>query len=293
MGRTRGLFEHRLEARFELAAHARASQQGTYIQAENAHHLQTGRYLFRSDGQRQSFDHGGLSDTGLTGEQGIVLSAAQQDVGHGANLVLAPNYRVKLPLAGQRREVGAILCQRRFAVLRRLQRTTGLAGQGIFQIGRGQRCLCVFPGAGNDERKFVPHLQRRHLLKAGRNTQQRAPQLRGLQQGSQQPGAAYACVIHGQAGKNPGPLNGRFDVVAEVVDASGAIGQLGQCNGQVFIDLRGVELVMGSDAVQVATGKLPQLMQPVHQLHIGVAAQFREGGRRLNGAKQLGVELAK
>ncbi|MCY1302251.1 hypothetical protein D9M70_519000 [compost metagenome] len=50
---------------------------------------------------------------------------------------------------------------------------------------------------------------------------------------------------------------------------------------------------MSKDPLQVAVGCLQQLVQPVHQLHIGIATQLAEGGRTFDCLEQRGVESAK
>jgi hypothetical protein len=52
-----------------------------------------------------------------------------------------------------------------------------------------------------------------------------------------------------------------------------------------------IDLVVAADTVQVTVAELPELMEPVRQLDIGVAAQFGKRRGRLDGAKQRAIEL--
>ncbi|MCY1223362.1 hypothetical protein D9M68_742720 [compost metagenome] len=50
---------------------------------------------------------------------------------------------------------------------------------------------------------------------------------------------------------------------------------------------------MPQDALHVAVWRLQQLVQPMDQLHVRVAAELAEGGRAFQRLEQGGVESAK
>src|SRR3546814_3232987 len=84
------------------------------------------------DAHRQAFDHRGLADAGLAGEDRAVLPAPGQDVDHLPDLGVARQHRVELAVARALGEVAAELVQ--------VGRGAGLAvGAGlrrVAEIGR-------------------------------------------------------------------------------------------------------------------------------------------------------------
>jgi len=58
--------------------------------------LQRRRDIAADDPQGEPLDHGGLPDAGLTGQDGVVLPAAHQDVDDLADLLVAPDDGIDL-----------------------------------------------------------------------------------------------------------------------------------------------------------------------------------------------------
>ncbi|MNT53423.1 hypothetical protein D3C72_1905090 [compost metagenome] len=124
------LFQQGLEAGLELPAHACAGQQGSDIEAPQAAVLQIGRNLALRDGQREPLDHRCLADARVSREQGIVLTATQQDVDHRADLVSAPDDRIDLPLRRALGQIRAVAPQRGPSIRRCIrERGAGFTGQ--------------------------------------------------------------------------------------------------------------------------------------------------------------------
>src|SRR3546814_12235729 len=76
------LFRSALEPRLELALDAGAGLQHPEIQRQQLHALQDWWHQAFGDAHRQAFDHRGLADAGLAGEDRAVLPPPGQDVDH-------------------------------------------------------------------------------------------------------------------------------------------------------------------------------------------------------------------
>ncbi len=83
---------------------------------------------------------------------------------------------------------------------------------------------------------------------------------------------------------DPGALHGAVDMFGEIGNRARSARQSVQRGNDIARQLLFVEGKVADDLLQIAILLLHQLMQPVHQLHIRVAAQLTEGG----GAFQRG-----
>ena len=99
----------------ELAAIGRAGDQGGHRQLDQAAIFQLVGYLTGRDERRQALDDGGLADAGEADQHRVVLLLARQRADELAQLRVAADERVKLALAGQRRQVAADTIQDRCA----------------------------------------------------------------------------------------------------------------------------------------------------------------------------------
>lgn len=106
-----------LEAVLELALHARAGLQQAEVEHLEFDLGQRLRDVTGGDAQGQAFDHGGLADPGLAGEDGIVLAPPQQDVDELADLAVAADHRVELAVTCALGERGGELIEGRHARL--------------------------------------------------------------------------------------------------------------------------------------------------------------------------------
>ena len=118
--------DHLAQALLELALHAGAGLQQTHVERVDRYVAQRRRHIARGNARGEAFHHGRLAHAGLTGQQRVVLAAAQQDVDDLANLVVAPGDRVELALLGLGGEVHRIFLER--AALVALRTADGLAG---------------------------------------------------------------------------------------------------------------------------------------------------------------------
>ena len=89
------LVEDALQAFLKLAAVFGTCDQRTHVQTEHGMILQVFGHISAFDPLRQPLGDGGLTDTGLTDQHGVVLAFAGQDTDDIANFRIASNHRVK------------------------------------------------------------------------------------------------------------------------------------------------------------------------------------------------------
>ncbi len=106
------LLEHRFDPLLELAPELRTGEQVAEVEGDDPPFLEGFRDVLRHDPLGEALDDRGLPDAGLPDEDGVVLRPAGEDLDHAADLVVAADHRVELPLAGERREVLAVLLER-------------------------------------------------------------------------------------------------------------------------------------------------------------------------------------
>src|SRR5690606_8844277 len=109
----RDLVERTGEALLEVAAVAGARHHAGEVKRDDALVAQLRGHLARGNRLREPLDDGGLPDTGLTDQHGVVLRAAGQDLDGLLDLVGAADHGVELALAGLGREVTAELLEDR------------------------------------------------------------------------------------------------------------------------------------------------------------------------------------
>ncbi|MNQ82081.1 hypothetical protein D3C85_971240 [compost metagenome] len=105
------LFQHGLQAFFELAAELGAGQQGRQVQGQHALAAQALGHFVVDDALRQAFDDGGLAHAGFADQHGVVLGAALQDLDRAADFVVAADHGIQLALAGALGQVHRVLGQ--------------------------------------------------------------------------------------------------------------------------------------------------------------------------------------
>ena len=112
--RCRGLdfSNNRLEPIFKFALHARACLQQSQVQGTHRNVLQCWRYITKNHPLGKPFYHGRFPYAGFSGEDWVILAAAQKHVNDLANLIVTAPYRVYLALTGLCRDVNGELIQR-------------------------------------------------------------------------------------------------------------------------------------------------------------------------------------
>ena len=118
------LLHHLLEALLELTAVLRPGDESREVEGVDLLVLQEIRHLVRGDARREALDDGGLSDTGLADQNGVVLRAAAEDLHDPFDLGLATDDRVELSFLRLLGQVAAELIEE-LRALALLPRGTG------------------------------------------------------------------------------------------------------------------------------------------------------------------------
>src|SRR5205085_6293616 len=100
-----------LQALLELAAVLRSRDERREVERVDLLVLQQLRHLVRGDARRQALDDGGLADTGLADQHGVVLRAPRENLHQPLDLGLAADDGVELALGGLLRQVAAELVE--------------------------------------------------------------------------------------------------------------------------------------------------------------------------------------
>ena len=111
------LLEDCLEAVLELPAVLGAGEQCADVERDHATLAQRLRDVARDDPLREALDDGGLADSWLADQDGIVLRAAREDLDHAADHGVAADHRVEPALAGLGGQVAAVALERLVALL--------------------------------------------------------------------------------------------------------------------------------------------------------------------------------
>src|SRR4051795_9034074 len=106
------LLEDGLHAVLELAAVLRPRDHRPDVESDEALVAQALGDVPLDDAAGEALGDGGLADAGLADEHGVVLGAARQHLDHPSDLLVAPDDRVELALAGVLGEVAPVLLER-------------------------------------------------------------------------------------------------------------------------------------------------------------------------------------
>ena len=140
------LSDHLLQAVLELALDTGAGLKESQVQAPQHHVLQRLGHVAVGDALGEALHHRRLSDPGLAGENGVVLTPTGQDVDDLADLRLAAEHGIDAPVSGLRREIRGVLIQGGGG--------RGTSRPGCRQVALGGICdgthLPVFEGAPHD-----------------------------------------------------------------------------------------------------------------------------------------------
>ena len=105
VGRGLHLVDHRAQALLEFALHRGAGLHQADVERAEPHALELRRHVAGGQPLRKAFDHRGLADAGLAGEDRVVLPPPHQHVDDLADLVVAADDRVHLAGLGRGRHV--------------------------------------------------------------------------------------------------------------------------------------------------------------------------------------------
>ena len=197
-GRRLDLVDEGLEAVFELALDAGASLEQGHIERMDLRVLERRRHVARRNAVGETFDDRSLTDARFTGENGVVLAAAHQDVDHLPYLGIATQHRIDLPSLGARGQVDGVLVEIRGLAAGRRRRVAGAAGTCCCSIvSRGSRAQRRLPLAriAHDVIERRPQGFRLDLAQFARNLLEHARQFVVRQQREQCQTSAHGARI--------------------------------------------------------------------------------------------------
>ncbi len=111
LGRGFDFGDDRLQTIFKLAFYAGSGLQQSQVQAAQHYILQRLGDITLGDPQRKTLHHGGFPDTGFAGQDGVVLSATDQDIDNLTDLLVPTPDWINFPIFGRLGEVDRVLVQ--------------------------------------------------------------------------------------------------------------------------------------------------------------------------------------
>ena len=102
------LLENRFEPFLEFAAIFGPGDQGPHVEGDELSVLQRLRNIAVDDALSEAFDNGGLADARFADQHRVVLGSAAEDLNGAADLLVAADHRIKLAVAGCRREITSV-----------------------------------------------------------------------------------------------------------------------------------------------------------------------------------------
>ena len=129
--------DHRLEPLLEIAAEARAGEQGSRVEREHFGALQHLGDVLLQQPRGQTFGERGLADAGVADEDRIVLPSPAEDLERPLQLVRAANQRIERTGSGPLGEVHRVGRQR---IARGAAAALAAAGVGVTRTRSRRRC---------------------------------------------------------------------------------------------------------------------------------------------------------
>ena len=254
------LLQYGLQAFLELAPVLGPGHHRAHVEADDPLALEPFRNVTLDDALGQSLDDGRLADAGLTDQDRVVLGPTRQDLDDPADLFVASDDRVHLPLAGQGGQVPAVLLE-------------GL--EGLFGILRGD------PVA-------APHVAQCLQQRVALDSQ-------AVRHGQQQVLDRQVLVAHVDPLAVSG-LEGVSQVAVQCrLGTAEGLGQTGQFVGDAAAHHRRLDPHPGQDGAGDPVGLVQDSSQHVLGADLGVAGlsgAFHGGGQRLLGLERpaFGIE---
>lgn len=273
------LVDHAFQAVLELALDAGAGLQQAHVQRAQRHAGQRRRHVAGHDAQRQAFDHRGLADAGLAGQDGVVLAPPRQDVDHLPDLGIAADHRVDPAFAGALGQVGGVLVQRR----RLGQRGRGRCGLALNGVVAQRHRLAGLFRAGRQGREIVLQLFQPERLEQARAAPRQRRQIRLGQQRQQQVAGTDAGRLRVQRGDQPGMLEQARQVRRKHRGAGIAVLEAADLGVQVGLQHRGLDAAAARHDAEIAGGLFQQRQEQVFQVHLVVALRHAQAGGALGG----------
>ena len=127
------LLEHGLEPLLEFAAVLGTGDERREVEGDELLALERVGDVAGDDALREPFDDGGLADSGLADQHGVVLGAAREHLADAADLGVTADHRVEFAGRGDLGEVDAVLLECRLLLL--------LTGGGALHVGHVHRSV--------------------------------------------------------------------------------------------------------------------------------------------------------
>ena len=218
------LVDDRAQAVLELALHAGAGLQQPDVERPELHVLEVWRHIAARDAEREALDHRRLAHPRLTGEDGVVLAPAHQDVDDLPDLLVAARDRIDVARARPGREVGGKAAKRLLlAHGRRRDGLARLAGRSRLQaVARRQ---AVLRRALDDPREVIRECLDLDLVELPGGSREHVAQAIGLEESYQQVAASHLRVAEQEGRVHPALLHGVRHVLGEILDGRGAARQ--------------------------------------------------------------------
>ena len=284
--------QKRTQAVFKLALHAGPGLQQTHVHHAQLYAADGGRHIVGGDAQGQAFDDSGFAHPRFTDQDGVVLAATHQDVDHLAHLFIAARDRVELALAGPLGPIDGVFLQR---ILAASAGAHGVAGvtRCAFQAGAVRSLQLGLRRVGQQLRERIAERRLGDFFKLFGDAAQLVGQGPRAQHARQPVAAANLRLVEHQGGIHPTAFDGGFNLVGKIADGRGSARQAVQVAHDVGRKLGRIDFEVAKNAQQVGVVFLQQLVQPVHQFDIGVAAQLAEHGGAFQRLEQQRVEFSK
>ncbi len=106
------VFEHGLEALFELSTILCTRDQRAHIERNDPLILEAFGDVAADDALRQSLDNGRLADAGVTDEHRVVFGAARKHLNDATNFFVAPDYRIEFAALRFERQIAPVPLER-------------------------------------------------------------------------------------------------------------------------------------------------------------------------------------
>ena len=265
-GRRLHFLNHGLEAVLELALHPGSGLEQAQIERAKFDVAKGLGHVAGDDPHREPFDHRGLADAGFARQDRVVLPSPREDVDDLANLGIAAENAVDLPLLHGQREVVRVLIQARRLGIPRGPRRAVRQGRGL--SGNRRSFLSVFVRRAT----FQNRLQLGVQTVRGNATEFRRGTLQVHGQGAfgegrdeQVPAANLRAAVL-QRREHP-----RFPHEVEHFHRearSPAIPglEVANCRFELLLHLAGVDLEVAKDRGEIAARALAQFDEPVFDL---------------------------
>ena len=288
--------DHLTQPVLELALHAGAGLQQADIERAQRHAAQRRRHVARDDPLRKPFHDRRLADARLARQQRIVLAPPHQDIDHLPNLLVAPDDRIELAVLRLLREIDRVALERFAAAHRGGRERAAGAARVVAGCGAGAKAVARrharFRRRAEQAGEAIDEIVELDAVELPRDAAQAVAQRRRLQHPDDQMPGAHLRFVEQQRPVDPAALDGLLDLRGNIRDRGRAARQRVERLGEIARETRGIDAEVLDDPVQVGILKLQDLVEPVRQFDVRVAAQLAEHGRTFYRAITQRVEFA-